>query len=91
MKKERDSLRYDYDFGDGWEHKVELEKVIPFDPNITLPKCIKGRRACPPEDVGGTWGYEEFLNAIGDPSHPEHAEYVEWIGGTFDSENFNAD
>lgn len=91
MKKEKDSLRYEYDFGDGWEHKVEVEKVIPFDPKVTLPQCIKGRRACPPEDVGGTWGYQEFLNAIRDPSHPEHADYVEWIGGAFDSEHFNLD
>lgn len=91
LKKEKDSLRYDYDFGDGWEHKVQLEKVLPFDPDITLPRCIKGRRACPPEDVGGTWGYEEFLKGLADPSHPEHAMYVEWIGGTFDSEDFSAD
>ncbi|MFH1313742.1 MAG: plasmid pRiA4b ORF-3 family protein, partial [Candidatus Eisenbacteria bacterium] len=59
LEKEKDWVRYDYDFGDGWEHRVELEKVLPFDPDIALPRCIKGRRACPPEDVGGTWGYED--------------------------------
>jgi hypothetical protein len=91
LKKEKDCIRYDYDFGDGWEHKVQLEKVFPFDANILLPKCIKGRRSCPPEDVGGTWGYQEFLKAIGDPSHPEHDGYVEWIGGTFDPEHFDLD
>ena len=91
LKKERDWIRYDYDFGDGWEHRIQIEKVLPFDPNIALPKCINGRRACPPEDVGGTWCYQEFLKAIGDPSHPEHAEYLEWIGGTFDPEGFDLD
>jgi hypothetical protein len=91
LKKEKERIRYDYDFGDGWRHEILLEKVFPFDPNIALPTCMKGRRACPPEDVGGTWGYQKFLKAIGDPSHPEHDEYVEWIGGTFDPEDFNLD
>jgi hypothetical protein len=63
---------YEYDFGDSWEHLIEVEKILPADPAQQLPLCLKGRRACPPEDVGGGWGYEGFLEAINDPEHPEH-------------------
>ena len=51
--------------------------------------CLAGERACPPEDVGGVWGYEGFLEAIRDPNHPEHEDYLEWIGGEFDPEAFD--
>ncbi len=91
LQSEKDSIVYEYDFGDGWEHKVELEKILPFDPKATLPICTKGKRACPPEDVGGVWGYEEFLLAIKDPNHPEHESYLDWVGGEFDPEYFNMD
>jgi len=79
---------YEYDFGDGWEHTLLVEKIFPAEKGIHYPRCVKGKRACPPEDVGGTWGYEEFLEAIHDPEHPEHDEYLEWIGGEFDPEAF---
>lgn len=82
---------YDYDFGDGWEHDVLIEKVLPYDQADSRPLCLKGKRACPPEDVGGPWGYENFLEAIGDPAHPEHNEFLEWVGGGFDPEEFNLD
>ena len=58
---------------------------------LTLPVCIKGKRACPPEDVGGVWGYAEFLDAVSDSDHPEHVEMLEWAGEVFDSEHFNLD
>lgn len=80
---------FEYDFGDGWEHQVLLEKVLPLEPDGVYPRCITGRRACPPEDVGGIWGYAGFLEALRDPAHPEHGEHREWIGGSFDPENFN--
>jgi hypothetical protein len=80
---------YEYDFGDGWEHQVLVEKILPPEPGASYPLCIKGRRACPPEDVGGTWGYADFLDAIRDPEHPEHDSYLEWIGGEFDPEDFD--
>lgn len=89
LKKPKDSITYEYDFGDSWEHKIALEKVLPFDPETTLPTCIEGTRACPPEDVGGIGGYAEFLQAIGDSSHPEHEQYVEWLGEAFDPEYFD--
>ncbi|MCG6969283.1 MAG: plasmid pRiA4b ORF-3 family protein [Gammaproteobacteria bacterium] len=89
LKKEKDRLNYEYDFGDGWEHEVLLEKILPFEPGTVLPVCLKGGRACPPEDVGGIPGYEMFLETISDPSHPEYEELLEWCGGEFDPEHFD--
>ena len=88
---EKHRFRYAYDFGDDWQHTVLVEKILPVDDSLTYPICIKGKRACPPEDVGGTWGYAEFLAAIADPSHPEHDESIEWIGEPFDPEEFDLD
>jgi hypothetical protein len=81
---------YTYDFGDGWEHAVEFEQEVLPDVGKEVPCCLDGQRACPPEDVGGVWGYEEFLAAILDPQHEEHDSYLEWIGGAFDPDSFNA-
>jgi pRiA4b ORF-3-like protein len=69
---------YEYDFGDSWEHRIVVEKVLPPEPGVSHPRRVAGRRACPPDDCGGVWGYEEFLHAIGDPEHPEHAAVLEW-------------
>jgi hypothetical protein len=80
---------YEYDFGDSWQHRIEVEKVLPPEPGVHYPRCLAGKRACPPEDVGGIWGYEEFLQAIRDPQHPEHAALLEWVGGAFDPEAFD--
>jgi len=88
LKIEKDSLIYEYDFGDSWEHKVTLEKILSFDDSQTIPRCIKGKRACPPEDCGGIWGYHELLETICDPDNPEHEEMLEWLDGDFDSEYF---
>lgn len=89
LKREKDHLTYEYDFGDGWEHNVVLEKILPFDKQTDLPKCTKGERECPPEDCGGVWGYQEFLQAIQNPSHPEHEEMLEWVDDEFDPEYFD--
>jgi Plasmid pRiA4b ORF-3-like protein len=86
---EGDKFLYEYDFGDSWDHTILLEKILPFGSQQETPICIKGKRACPPEDVGGMWGYEDFLEAINDPTHPEHADYIEWVGGDFDPEAFD--
>lgn len=80
---------YLYDFGDGWEHDVKLEKILPKDPQVTYPICLAGQRACPPEDCGGPWGYENFLEAINNVRHEDHEEMLEWIGGEFHPEEFN--
>ncbi len=82
---------YEYDFGDGWEHELLVEKLLPSEPGVHYPRCLKGKRACPPEDVGGVWGYDSFLEAIRDPDHPEHEDMLGWIGGEFDPEAFDLD
>ena len=79
---------YEYDFGDSWEHTLTLEKIEPAKRGKYYPVCLKGKRACPPEDCGGTYGYEDFLKAISDPGHEEHETMLDWIGGEFDSELF---
>ena len=89
LKNEKDTLFYLYDLGDCWEHQILLEKILPFTTEVTLPVCIKGRRACPPEDVGGVGGYSFFLEAINDSSHPENKGLIEWIGGDFEPEHFD--
>ena len=82
---------YEYDFGDSWEHVLLVEKVLEPEPGQEYPVCIKGKRARPPEDVGGIWGYGTFLEAIRDPGHSEHDSYLEWVGGEFDPEAFDLD
>jgi len=86
---ENPSADYVYDFGDSWEHQIQLEKILPREKNINYPICIKGKRACPPEDCGGIWGYEDFLEIITDPNHEEYEEMLEWVGGEFDPEHFD--
>jgi hypothetical protein len=85
---EGSSFRYAYDFGDGWDHRVVVEKVLSSDTATRAPACIDGRRACPPEDCGGTWGYRELLEILADPAHPEHDKRREWLGRPFDPEAF---
>jgi hypothetical protein len=82
-------FKYQYDFGDSWEHTLLLEKILPFEKRMKLPQCIQGKRACPPDDVGGFMGYEGFLDALRDPQHPEHDSYIEWMGREFDPEEFD--
>lgn len=90
LRKPKDSFVYEYDFGDGWEHAVVLEQVLEAEPGGKYPYVAEGKRACPPEDCGGTSGYEHLLEVLADPRHPEHADMVEWVGGSFDPEAFDA-
>jgi hypothetical protein len=83
-------LKYLYDFGDSWEHEVTFEGVYPAEPRVRYPRCLDGARACPPEDVGGPWGYEEFVESIVDPEHEQHEDMLRWVGGQFDAEAFTA-
>ncbi len=87
--REKAKFSYEYDFGDGWEHTILVEKILPAEAGVHYPVCITGKRACPPEDVGGVWGYADILQAIADPNHAEHDEYLEWIGDDFDPEAFD--
>jgi hypothetical protein len=90
ITREKQKFRYTYDFGDGWEHDILVEKVLPVDPEVRYPICLKGKRACPPEDCGGPWGYAELLETLKDPSHPEHDSMLEWVGGeAIDPEEFD--
>ncbi|MCZ2152985.1 MAG: plasmid pRiA4b ORF-3 family protein [Bryobacterales bacterium] len=89
LKAEGDSMTYVYDFGDDWRHEVVLEKVIPVNDVVKTPICFGGERRCPPEDVGGVRGYQEFLEVIFDPSHEEYDHLVGWAGGPFHAEEFD--
>jgi len=84
-----DKFVYEYDFGDSWRHLVLVEKILPLTVGEYYPQCIKGKRACPPEDVGGVRGYEDFLEALQDKNHEEHDSYLEWVGGEFDAETID--
>jgi hypothetical protein len=89
---EGDSMIYVYDFGDNWRHEVILEKILASDA-ATSPKpvCLAGERRCPPEDVGGPMGYEEFLNVIFEPGHEQFGQLRVWSGGTFHAEEFDVE
>lgn len=78
------TLTYLYDFGDGWEHTIKVERIGPGDPTATYPRLLDAVGRCPPEDVGGPPGYEEFLAAVANPEHERHAEMIEWHGESFD-------
>ena len=81
---------YTYDFGDGWEHGIVLEKQLPVEQNITYPVCIDGQLACPPEDCGGIPGFYDLVEALNDPNHERHEEMLDWIGD-FDPQAFSVD
>lgn len=83
-------LVYRYDYGDDWEHLVEVEEVISADRRHSYPLCIAGARACPPEDCGGPFSYGEFVKALADPDHEEHDQILTWVGGHFDPDSFDA-
>jgi hypothetical protein len=87
----RDERRFffDYDFGDGWEHEVVIEALTWSHFGLKFAVCIDGPNACPPEDVGGIPGYEEFLEVIADPTHEEHDRFVAWAGGSSDHGAFD--
>ena len=91
LDKKRGKIIYEYDFGDSWEHEIQFEKQIDPEPKVHYPRCIEGKRACPPEDVGGVWGYAEFLDAMANPMHERHEEFQEWFEGKFDPEDFSVD
>lgn len=77
---EGDRLSYIYDFGDNWEHAIVVEAVTPPEAGLAYPRCLTGRRACPPEDSGGVWGYDYLLEVLADPKHEEHEDWLEWLG-----------
>ena len=88
-KKKKDTIKYEYDFGDSWEHKILLEKIFRTMVKLSCRFALKVKCACPPEDCGGIWGYEELLETISNPKHPDHEDMLEWLGGEFDPEEFD--
>jgi hypothetical protein len=88
VRGEGSKFSYTYDFGDTWEHVILVEKVLPVEAGVTYPRCIKGKRACPPEDCGGPWGYGHLLEVLANPGDPEYEEMTEWMPPDFDPETF---
>lgn len=94
---ERDvtAFAYTYDFGDDWRHNIVIEEVLPADPSADpsadYPRFVDGERRAPPEDVGGPPGFEEFLDAMAKPRHPEHKSVLEWYGRPFDPTDISPD
>jgi len=80
---------YEYDFGDGWQHDVLTEKILPPDLSFKHPACLAGANACPPEDCGGIGGYYNLLEILADPKNPEQLDMKEWIGGELDPGRFD--
>ena len=91
LKQEKEQIIYEYDFGDGWEHDIILEKIHPFNDKTECPVCLDGKLNCPPEDCGGPSGYSNMLEIIKQPDHEEYDTYNDWLGGGFDAEYFNKD
>lgn len=87
---EKQFIEYEYDFGDGWEHKIVLEKILYNEP-CAFPYCTAGKRNCPPEDCGGIGGYKDLLEVISDPRNKEYRDMIVWLGGLFDPEYFDKD
>jgi hypothetical protein len=95
LKREGERMRYTYDFGDDWEHEIVVEKVLAAEPGVRYPVCVAGKGACPPEDCGGVWGYEDLCEALANPAHEQHQEMLEWLGlqtaAEFDPARFDAE
>ena len=91
LGKVNEFVTYEYDFGDGWQHEIRLEKIVPAGKK-KHPVCLDGRMKCPPEDSGGVWGYREMLDVLNDPKHPERSSYLDWLDiDDFDPHHFNSD
>lgn len=86
----RFQFTYEYDFGDCWKHEVLFEGCLKAEKGGRYPLCVEGERACPPEDVGGVWGYAEYLEVLADSKHEQHEKMLQWRG-PFDAEKFEAD
>ena len=91
VEKHGSKLRmgYEYDFGDSWQHEIILEAVTESAPGVKYPRCVEGERACPPEDIGGVYGFADYVEAITNPKHSEYRDYLDW-NGPFDPAKFSA-
>ena len=89
IDKEGEAFKYEYDFGDGWDHSIILEKYVSLNSTQQLPFCISGALKCPPEDCGGITGFYDFLFILSDKRHPDHRATKVWAGGKFDPIEFD--
>lgn len=89
LKKVKDKCWYEYDFGDGWEHEITLIDIVEVSKEQPVPFVVKGKGACPPEDCGGPWGYQELKETIKNPKAEDYEEMIEWVGDDFDPNHFN--
>ncbi len=80
LRRQKDKMWYEYDFGDSWIHEITVEKILSSDPKIKYPHLVDGANACPPEDCGGIGGYEHLLEVLANPKDKEHQEMLEWLG-----------
>jgi hypothetical protein len=87
--KEKQKFSYEYDMGDSWLHQITVSKTMQPEPGIKYPICLGGARNCPPEDCGGTTGYEELLAILQNKEHPQYNDLLNWLGGTYDPEAFD--
>jgi hypothetical protein len=91
LNEPKDKITYEYDFGDSWEHLVEVKKVHEPEKGKTYPVLIAGAMACPPEDCGGIWGYQDLVGKMKNKDSEEYEDLVEWLGDDFDPEEFEMD
>jgi hypothetical protein len=83
------SFAYQYDFGDSWDHDIDVEALLPQQAGTLYPVCVAGAKACPPEDCGGTPGFEDLLAVLADPEHEEHEDMRTWAGAGYDPQRFD--
>ncbi|MFK7797554.1 MAG: plasmid pRiA4b ORF-3 family protein [Aureispira sp.] len=91
FQKEGQKIQYEYDFGDSWQHVLVLEKINHEEEGVNYPRCIKGKRACPPEDCGGIWGYMNLVDVMKSKKGEQYEEMLEWLGEELEPERFDID
>ena len=91
VTKEGETFEYDYDFGDGWDHRIEVEKITNAFMEHELPICLKGKRNCPPENCGGPWRYKDLVEITKNPQHKEYIETMDWLGAIDDDGEIEED
>ena len=89
--QQRETFKYEYDFGDSWMHRVVVERFLREEESMIYPYCMSGKYACPPEDCGGFRGYYNMLEILKDKKHPEYKDLKKWVGNNFDPDYFNVE
>lgn len=85
----KEKILYTYDFGDGWEHVIKVEKFVSPEESVKYPVYIDGKLCCPPENCGGVYGFYELLDTLKDKKHPDHEDMMEWVGDKYDADYFD--